>query len=162
MNTKYFYLALLLFTCIACAKKDSDPQIVAKFVAEVKTGNYLSQQLPDFKTSHIYALFRHASDEQLIDRYPWSPILSYYPGQKEVGFVVLYAIEVIRNPGDYPHRGAHVLDADNRERKVSLDEVLSLYQAWWAQHKGKSALQLRQLNPLEGTSLVWFGTEAPE
>ena len=159
---KSVWYVLLLVAFVSCNKNDSDPQIVAKFVAEVKAGNYLSQQLPDLKTSHIYALFRHASDEQLVDRYPWSPILSYYPGQKEVGFVVLYAIEVIRNPGDYPLRGAHVLDTNNHQRTVTLDEVLQLYQAWWAQHKGKSAVQLKQLNPLEGTSLVWYGTETSE
>ncbi len=155
---KRIWYILLLVAFISCKKKDSDPQIVAKFVAEVKADNYLSQQLPNFTTGHIDALFRHAADGQLVNRYPWPSYLSFYPGQKEVGLVMLFAIEEIRQPQSSPTRGAHILDMNNPERKVTLSEVLPLYQAWWAENKGKSAVELRQSNPLEGAGLVWFGT----
>lgn len=159
---KYSYIALLLIATSACKKsKTADPEIVERFVKEVKADKYEgSQELPAFKIDHIDALLTHASDEQLVSRFPWAPVLSYYPGQKEVGLVMLYAIEVIRNPGEYPVRGVLVVDANNRERKVTHSEVLSLYQTWWTENKGKSAAQLRQLNPLDGTGLVWFGTES--
>ncbi|WP_257667280.1 DUF4943 family protein [Parapedobacter tibetensis] len=154
-------LLLSLMAGWACKKNEVD--IVEKFVREVKAERYDDfQELPAFRIKHIDALLGHASDEQLVSRFPWASVLSYYPGQKEVGLVMLYAIEVIRNPGDYPARGVHVVDANNRERKVTLNEVLPHYEAWWARHKGKSALQLGQLNPLEGTGLVWFGAETSE
>ena len=160
---KYIYIALLLIASGSCKKSETaDPKIVDQFVKEVKADKYEgSQELPAFKIDHIDALLTHASDERLVSRFPWAPVLSYYPGQKEVGLVILYAIEVIRNPGDYPVRGVLVVDTNDRERKVTHSEVLSLYQNWWAENKGKSAAQLRQLNPLEGTGLVWFGTEVP-
>ncbi|SEL40614.1 protein of unknown function [Parapedobacter koreensis] len=155
---------MLMVAAGSCKKTSTaDPEIVSQFVKEVKANRYEgSQELPAFGFEHIDALLSHASDEQLVSRFPWSPILSYYPGQKEVGLVMLYAIEVIRSPGNYPARGVLVVDANDRERKVSLGEVLPRYQTWWAEHKGKSVAQLRQLNPLEGTGLVWFGTEVPE
>lgn len=153
---KYSYLALLLIATSACKKsKTADPEIVERFVREVKADKYEDfQELPAFRIGHIDALMMHASDEQLVSRFPWAPVLSYYPGQKEVGLVMLYAIEVVRNPGDYPSRGAHIIDVNDRERKVAHNEVLSLYQTWWAENKSKNAAQLRQLDPLDATGLV--------
>ncbi len=158
MKRYTIFALLLLFVATGCKKSDHD--IVEKFVREVKADSYEGlQEVPAFGRQHIDALLQHADDRQLVSRYPWSPILSYYPGQQEVGLVMLYAIEVIRDPGDYPVRGTLVVDTEDRERKVALDEVLSLYRAWWAANKGKSAAELRGVSPLQGTGLAWYGTE---
>lgn len=153
---------LLLFLLALGACKKSEVDLVEKFVREVKADNYYQEELPDFNIRHIDALFAHADDKQLISRFPWPSYSSYYPGEKEVGLVMLYAIEAIRRPENEPLRGVHIYDANEPERKVALDEVLSLYRQWWAENKGKSASQLQLLHPLEGTGLVWLGTAVPE
>ena len=152
-------IVLLFITLAASSCKKGDLGMVEKFVREVKADQYNTlQDLPAFNINHIDALFRHASDKQLVNRYPWPSYSSFYAGQKEVGLLMLYAIEVKRQPEAPPMRGVHIYDTNDHARKVTLDDVLPLYQAWWAQHKGKSAIQLQQLNPLEGTGLVWHGT----
>lgn len=157
---KYLYVALLLFAAGACKKsKPSDSEIVNRFVKEVKADRYRSTVLPNFNVDHIDALFQHAKDAQLLRNYPWPEILAHYPGEKEVGLVMLYAIEFTRNTKKYGMTGAVVVDTEARDRKVPFDEVLALYQAWWTKHKGKSAEQLAQINPLEGTGLAWMGAE---
>ncbi len=154
-------LFVFLFAAGAC-KKANDTDLVEKFVREVKAGEYLYEELPDFGTRHIEALFAHAGDEQLVRRFPWPSYSSYYPGEKEVGLVMLYAIEAIRRPDSEPLRGVHIYDMNDPERKVTLDEVLPLYQQWWTKNKGKSAGAIQSLDPLEGTGLVWLGTAVPE
>ncbi len=157
---KFIYIILLAAAVVACKKNEVD--LVEKFVQEVKADNYYYEELPDFNIRHIDALFAHASDEQLVGRFPWPSYSSYYPGEKEVGLVMLYAIEAIRRPESDPLRGVHVYDIYEPERKVTLDEVLPLYQQWWTKNKGKSAGTLQSLDPLEGTGLVWLGTAVPE
>lgn len=155
------YLILFLIALGACKKKNNT-DLVERFVQEVKADSYFHEELPDFNIRHISALFAHAGDEQLVGRFPWPSYSSYYPGEKEVGLVMLYAIEAIRRPDSEPLRGVHIYDINQPERKVTLDEVLPLYQQWWTENKGKDASQLQALNPLEGTGLVWLGTAAPE
>src|SRR5690606_14748715 len=157
---KYIYIILLTAAVAACKKSEVD--LVEKFVQEVKADSYFQEELPNFNIRHIDALFAHASDEQLVGRFPWPSYSSYYPGEKEVGLVMLYAIEAIRRPESDPLRGVHVYDIYEPERKVTLDEVLPLYQQWWTKNKGKSAGTLQSLDPLEGTGLVWLGTAVPE
>jgi len=154
------YLILFLTALGACKKSEVD--LVEKFVQEVKADSYFQEELPNFNIRHIDALFAHANDEQLVGRFPWPSYSSYYPGEKEIGLVMLYAIEAIRRPDSEPLRGVHIYDINQPERKVTLDEVLPLYQQWWTKNKGKSAGALQSLDPLEGTGLVWLGTAVPE
>ncbi len=158
------YLLIACFTVLgaSCKKKETRKDIVTKFVEEVKADQYTAQQLPDFDLTHIDALFEHAADKQVVRNFPWPEILAYYPGEKEVGFVMLYAIEVIRQPQGSPVRGVHIHDANDPERKVTLDDILPVYQAWWSENRGKSADELQRINPLEDTGLVWFGSVAVE
>jgi len=153
-------LAMVVFlpSLIAVSCKKNNLDIVKKFVSEVKADNYFSEELPDFNIRHIDALFEHAADEQLVSRFPWPSYSSYYPGQKEVGLVMLYAIEEIRRPKSVPLRGVHIYNTDNPEQKVTLKDVLPLYQKWWAQNKGKSAVELQSIDPLEDSGFVWIGT----
>ena len=153
---------LLLITLVVGACKKIDLSIVESFVQEVKADHYFHEELPDFNIGHIDALFNYAGDEQLVNRFPWPSYSSYYPGQKEVGLVMLYAIEVIRREGRGQMTGVYIYDPDHLERKVTLNEVLPLYQEWWAKNKGKSAGALRKINPLEGTGLTWLESAAPE
>ena len=152
------HIIVLLFvalTASSCSK--GDLAIVEKYVSDIKAERYdMLREPPPFNKNHIDALLRHASDEQLVSKYPRPPYSSYYAGPIEVGFVLLYAIESIRQQRDWPFLGVRIYDIENLERTVSLSEVLPLYQAWWAAHRGKSATQLGQLDPLEGTDLRWF------
>ncbi|MGV3762027.1 DUF4943 family protein [Parapedobacter sp.] len=157
---KFIYIILLAVVVGACEKNEVD--LVEKFVQEVKADRYYYEELPDFNIRHIDALFAHAGDEQLVGRFPWPPYSSYYPGEKEVGLVMLYAVEAIRRPESEPLRGVHVYDINEPERKVTLDEVLPLYQQWWAENKGKGASSLQKTDPMEGTGLMWLGTAVPK
>lgn len=150
---KYVYLLVWVIAAGSCKKSDLDT--VAKFVREVKAERYGTfQELPAFKTTHIDALLGHASDEQLVANYPRPPYSSYYGGPVEVGLVMLYAIEAIRQQKDWPFMGVSVFDMQEPERKVPLSEVLPIYRAWWAANKDKSADELRLAHPLKDTHLV--------
>ncbi|MFB2120820.1 DUF4943 family protein [Parapedobacter sp. 2B3] len=160
MKRYVFFFVLSMISATSCKKSGLD--IVEKFVQEVKADSYYYEELPDFNIRHIDALLAHAGDEQLVGRFPWPPYSSYYPGEKEVGLVMLYAIEAIRRPDSEPLRGVHIYDTNDPERQVALDDVLPLYQKWWSDNKGKGASALEKLDPLEGTGLVWLGTAVPE
>lgn len=125
---KFTYIVLFSVAVLACKKNEVD--LVEKFVKEVKADSYFHEALPDFNIHDIDALFAHADDRQLVGRFPWPSYSSYYPGEKEVGMVMLYAIEAIRRPESEPLRGVHVYDINDPERKVTLDEVLPLYRQW--------------------------------
>ena len=156
---KFFYI-LLAVALVSCKKSEVD--LVEKFVQAVKADSYFQEELPNFNIRHIDALFAHANDEQLVGRFPWPSYSSYYPGEKEVGLVMLYAIEAIRRPESEPLRGVHVYDINETEREVTLDEVLPVYQEWWSENKGKSVGALQKIDPLEGTGLAWLETAVPE
>ncbi|WP_257666327.1 hypothetical protein [Parapedobacter tibetensis] len=64
---------------------------------------------------HIDVLFEHAADEQLIKNYPWPKYVAYHPSEKEVGLVMLYAIEFIRQPNESSVRDVYIHDRNNAE-----------------------------------------------
>lgn len=156
MTMKYSCIALLLIAASACKKsKTADSEIVDQFVKDVKAERYRKITLPAFNASHIEALMQHASDGQIVSHYPRPPHSSYLGPPMEVGFVMLYAIEAARLQIDWPSLFVRVFDEDDLERQVPLSEVLAYYKDWWAANKGKSAAELKMIDPLEGSGLTW-------
>jgi hypothetical protein len=152
---RYLYLTLLLAVAGSCKKNGHDPEIVIKYVADIKAERYEDIELPAFNVNHIDALLRHASDGQVVTRYPVPLYSSFWAGPVETGIVLLYAIEAIRTQHDWPALGVKVVDRQNMERDVLLAEVLPLYRAWWKANKGKNPEALKAANPLEGSGLAW-------
>jgi hypothetical protein len=150
---KYIYIALILIAAGSCKKNQLD--IVEKFVSEVKAERYEEITLPAFNASHIGALMQHASDTQVVSNYPRPGYSSYYGGPIEVGLVMLYVIEAARLQVDWPSMAVRVFDEQDLNREVPLSEVLPHYKDWWATNKGKSAAELKMIDPLEGSGLTW-------
>ena len=150
---KHVWCILLLVVVAACKKSELDE--VGRFVQSVKRENYREMNLPNFNVSHIDALLRHASDEQVVATYPRPLYSSHYNGPVEVGLVMLYAIEAIRLQIDWPYMAVKVYDDHDLSRDVPLSEVLPHYQKWWAENKGKKLAELGATNPLEGSGLTW-------
>lgn len=150
---KYSCIVLLLFTVGSCKKSEVD--LVEKFVREVKTERYEEIMLPEFDASHIDALMRHASDNQVVTIYPHPAYSSYYGGPVAVGLVMLYAVEAVRLQVDWPSMAVRVFDEQDLSREVPLSEVLPYYQRWWTENKSKSAAELKEADPLEGSGLTW-------
>src|SRR5690606_2369185 len=103
----------------------------------------------------IDALMRHASDSQVVSNYPRPMHSSYYGGPVEVGLVMLYVIEAARLQVEWPSLAVRVFDEHDFERQVPLSEVLPYYKDWWTTNKGKSASELKTIDPLEGSGLTW-------
>lgn len=150
---KYIYIVVLMVLTAACKKNDLND--LEKFVREVKTERYEEITLPAFNVSHIDALMQHAPDKQVVSNYPRPPYSSYYGGPVEVGLVMLYVIEAVRLQVDWPSLAVRVFDEQGFERQVPLSKVLPYYRRWWAENKGKSAAELRAIDPLEGSGLTW-------
>gem|GEM_PF-1227249 len=150
---KYFCIAMLIASACACKKSEVD--IVEKFVNEVKAERYEEITLPAFYASHIDALMQHAADGQVVSSYPRPMHSSYYGGPIEVGLVMLYVIEAARLQVEWPSLAVRVFDEQDLSREVPLSEVLPYYQRWWAENNGKSAVELKMVDPLEGSGLTW-------
>ncbi|MGV3762680.1 DUF4943 family protein [Parapedobacter sp.] len=150
---KYIYIILLTATVAACKKSEVD--LVEKFVQEVKAERYEEIKLPAFNVSHIDALMQHASDKQMVSNYPRPMYSSYYGGPIEVGLVMLYTVEAIRVQVDWPSSTVRVFDEQDLSREVPLSEVLPYYKKWWTENKGKSAAELMETDPLDGSGLTW-------
>ncbi len=153
---KQILYIFLLIAVVSCKKNEFDE--VERFVRSVKRENYRQMDLPKFNLSHIDALLRHGSDKQTVSDYPRPWFSSYYGGDVQVGLVMLYTVEAIRQQKDWPFLGVRIFDTEDLQRVVSLSEVHAIYTTWWQANKGKSAEALVSSDPLEGTSLAWYGT----
>ncbi|MBK1442674.1 DUF4943 family protein [Parapedobacter sp. ISTM3] len=149
---KYIYIVMLL-VAVACNK--NEPDMVEKFVQEVKAERFQDMTLPAFNVSHIETLMNHASGAQVVSNYPRPMHSSYYGGPVEVGLVMLYAIEAVRLQVDWPSLAVRVFDEHDLSREVPLGEVLPHYNRWWAANKGKNAAELKLTDPLENSGLTW-------
>jgi len=150
---KFFYIILLAVSVVACEKSEVD--LVEKFVREVKAERYEKIMLPKFDASHIDGLMEHAPDKQMVSIYPHPAYSSYYGGPVEVGLVMLYTIEAVRLQVEWPSSTVRVFDEQDLSREVALSKVLPYYTAWWAKNKGKSAAELMEVDPQEGSGLTW-------
>jgi len=150
---KFIYIILLAAAVVACKKREID--LVEKFVQEVKAERYEEINLPAFNASHIDALMQHTSDKQMVSNYPRPMYSSYYGGPMAVGLVMLYTIEAVRLQVDWPSSTVRVFDEQEISREVALSEVLPYYKDWWAENKGKSAAELKEADPLDGSGLTW-------
>lgn len=151
---RYIYIVLLLLVVTTSCKKD-DLDVVEKFVQEMKAEEYDEITLPAFSASHIDALMQHASDKQVVSNYPRPLHSSYYGGPVEVGLMMLYVVEAVRLQVDWPSLAVRVFEEQDLSREVPLGEVLPYYQRWWAENKGKSAVELIEVDPLEDSGLTW-------
>jgi len=68
---------------------------------------------------------------------------------------MLCTIEAVRLQVDWPSSTVRVFDELDLSREVPLSEVLPYYQLWWAENKSKSAAELKEADPLEGSGLTW-------
>ncbi|MEC3881617.1 DUF4943 family protein [Parapedobacter sp. 10938] len=153
---KYIYIVLLLLTASSCKKSNTaGPELVERFVKEVKAERYEEIMLPEFDASHIDELMRHASDNQMVAIYPHPSYSSYYGGPVAVGLVMLYTIEAVRLQVEWPSSTVRVFDQQDLSREVPLSEVLPYYKKWWTENKGKSAAELMEADPLDGSGLTW-------
>lgn len=152
-------LSILLLSTNGCKKKEAQPQDeVASYVALLKSNRYeRNMPIPKFGKDQISTLLQYADDIQVIQNFPIPAYssLSAYPEQK-VGVIILYTIESIRLQRlEGASTRLHVTDTAAPQRIVALTEILPFYRSWWDKNKAKSADELKNISPFEGTTLRW-------
>ncbi len=131
---------------------------VQQYVALLQSGKFDAGDIPVFAISDIPELFTHVRDVRKLTFYPWkNPMSSRFRQETEttVGMVVLWTIEGTRLDVDHPSEAPTVIDK-TYFRQISQSVVVDLYEQWWEKNGGKTARELKEISPLEGTNLVWY------
>lgn len=169
---KKLFLPLLLLFFFSCEDNSFDPgnPNVGKFVQMLKAGEYktgITDSLPEFRSYDVSSLLQHSNDFREIPKFPVNPVSSYNPQSFRLGECLLWTIEAIRKTPptaeklNFPSLApALILEeapegTDGRLGITELQEVYSLYEAWWSQKGDKSFAELQAINPLEGSGYRW-------
>ncbi len=163
---RIFLFPVVVFMAVSCLKDDGGSTMnsrdmpVRQFVALLKSDQYNPNKLPPiYEISDIPELLKHGRDEQVITHYPlWEySFLSTprYTNEVSVGLTILWIVESTRLDADYPSESPAIAYRESL-RKVPLKEVASLYEDWWQKNKNKTAAELRELSPFEGTNITWY------
>lgn len=152
-------VGLLSITGAACQKKKNNSSVTAanEYITVLKADHYPRYEvIPKLDKAAIAVLIEHVEDSNLINNYPIPAYGAAYYGPQSVGMIVMYTIESIRIQRSY---GAStvpfVRDTAALQRKVTVAELAPHYIDWWSKNKDKSADELKQLSPLQGTPFVW-------
>ncbi|NSL85924.1 DUF4943 family protein [Chitinophaga solisilvae] len=156
-----FFLLIITSLQIAVSSCNSGNQqhdmTAAQYIATLSADKYPEYDLvPKLDKSDIGELLKHAGNNRLINHYPIPAISAVRYGPQQVGMIILYTVESIRTQrpqgvSSYPY----VQDTAAPSRKVPLEELVPLYNAWWQRNKDKSAAELKDISPLAGTTLRW-------
>lgn len=153
-------VSLLSITGAACQKNKNNNDAVKaanEYITVLKADQYPRYEvIPKLDKAAIAVLIEHAEDSSVISNYPIPAYAAAYYGPQPVGMIVMYTIESIRIQRSY---GAStvpfVRDSAALQRKVTVAELAPHYIDWWKKNKDKSADELKQLSPLQGTPFVW-------
>lgn len=169
---KWDLLITLIFVLFLGSCKDGEKQsqtVVEKYIDLLKTGQYEDRYLPEFTFESIDELLKYRNEKDIIIKFPWNPISSFYREECEIGIYVLWTIEYIR----IKHVDSNLLSIG---RFPSLNPVLRLrdydgfepvfdaesyqvasdaYYSWWTNNKCKSIEEIMRIDPLKNTMYRW-------
>ncbi|MBS0031846.1 DUF4943 family protein [Chitinophaga sp. 22321] len=158
---KYIWLILCAaaLSVNACQENKAlqDKDDAAKYVSLLTANKYPKYDiLPKLEKKDIGVLLKQAGNNDIIENYPIPALSAAAYGPQKVGMIILYTVESIRQqrPVGVSNR-PFITDTTAPQRKVELAEVAGLYTSWWDQHKDKTAAELKNISPLEGTPFKW-------
>lgn len=152
-----------LIISIGCEKQNS--QEVEDYVALLKSGQYDSFNLPEFKSSDIPTLLKFVNDTTSITKFPRNGISSYMQLECNLGMIVLWTIESIRAfeiesdrlIGRFPSQNPILALRDTPSEWV-FDTASQLvaakaYNDWW--HSNHIFKDKMKIDPLKDTPYKW-------
>lgn len=130
-------------------------------------GEVLWMIMPHFEIKDIPLLIQYAKDTTHLAEFPFNPISSRIPYHTSDATVILcecllWAVDGIRQDVVYPSLDPILSSGWDEKAGVyktlngaELLEVWKLYDTWWKKVQG-SDQQIKDVNPLEGTSYKWY------
>jgi hypothetical protein len=160
---KLFFLIIL--TALASCENTTNLG-VEEYISQLKSNQYTSHELPDFKPSDIPALLNYRNDTKVITNFPHNGISSLWAPECKLGMYVLWTIESIRAVeinsenliGRFPSQNPILAMRDASELQLVFDEkshkeAAKAYFEWW-----NSAYLLSdkmRIDPLKNTDYRW-------
>ena len=164
MKAKCILLFLSLFLISIGCEKQNKPEI-ENYVALLKSGQYDSYDMPEFKPSDIPTLLKYIYDTDSITKFPRNGISSYMQMECSLGMVVLWTIESIRAveiqserlvgrfPSQNPFLQLRVPPFEWVFDNVSQLVAAKAYNGWWySDHIFKNKMKI---DPLKDTPYKW-------
>lgn len=164
MKTKCI-LSVLSFLIISVGCEKQNSQKVEDYVALLKSGQYDSYNLPEFKSSDIPTLLKYKNDTTSLTKFPRSGISSYMQLECKLGVVVLWTVESIRAIeiqserliGRFPSQNPILGFRDTPSKwtfDISSQQVAAkAYEDWWqSNHNFKDKMKI---DPLKDTPYIW-------
>ena len=134
----------------------------------MRSGKYEQTGIFDFPplgTNNIPELFEHASLTNQLTRIPVNGISSIHKFSCSEGMIALWLIEGIRIGGRFPSlvpecydKSKPVLPSALFYAEADQKVVVKAYRSWWEKTKGL----IKDIGPLDGITLTWFGGRRPE
>jgi hypothetical protein len=163
LSSKLF--SLIILVSLAGCEKNTNPG-VEEYINQLRSNQYTSQELPDFKPSDISALLNYRNDTRFITNFPHNGISSLWAPECKLGMYVLWTIESIRAVetdsenliGRFPSQNP-ILALRNASGMVlvyddkSHTEAAKAYYDWW--HSSYLLSEKMRMDPLKDTDYKW-------
>jgi hypothetical protein len=170
MNTTrflWFLAVILLFS--GCQKEEDEfsSSEVESYISLLRSGNYNTMTLPEFKSRHIPALLEYRNNTQMISNFPRNPISSWYQPEVSLGLISLWTIESIRLKEAKANLIMGFPSMNCAFRYRNLEEfspvtsataekaAAAAYADWWSKNKSKAFSETCNIDPLAKTEYRW-------
>jgi hypothetical protein len=163
---KLFLLIILTGLTETGCEKSTDNPAVEEYISQLKSNQYASYELPDFKPSDIPALLNYRNDTRVITSFPHNGISSLWAPECKLGMFVLWTIESIRAVeinsehliGRFPSQNPILALRDASEMVLVYDEkshteAAKAYYEWW--YSAYLLSDKMRMDPLKDTDYRW-------
>jgi hypothetical protein len=168
MKTKWKIMVVLAGLAVVTASA-GEPSSVEKIVSAMRAGTYSEEYgrytFPQLGTNDIAELLVHAGNTNILKSFPVNVVSSIGRMTTSEGMIALWLIEGVRMGGKFPSLIPVCYDRDKKVLHDALfyaeadqDAVYKAYLLWWEKTKG----QKKEIDPLDGTALTWFGGRSPK
>jgi hypothetical protein len=158
-------LFLIILTSLAGCEKNNN-QGVEEYISQLKSNQYTSYELPDFKPSDIPALLNFRNDTRVITNFPHNGISSLWAPECKLGMFVLWTIESIRAVeiksenliGRFPSQNPILAFRSASQPELVYDdkshhEAAKAYYDWW--YSVYLLSDKMRIDPLKDTDYRW-------
>lgn len=158
MKFIFLLLSVISLSVGACKKNktDNNKDSADKYVSLLVANKYPKYDIiPKLDKEDIDLLLKHANNSNVIENYPIPAFSAAAYGPQKVGMIILYTVESIRLQRPVGASSRPYVTDTAAQRKADLAEVAQHYISWWNKNKDKTAEELKNISPFEGTALTW-------
>lgn len=145
-------------------EKQPKEQKVQKLFDSMRGGKYAEIEFPRLDLTDVPALLEYADSTKTLKSFPRNPLSSQLETECSEGIVALWLIEGVRHGNKFPSLNAlcfkgRVEGTDwTKASEANHKEVAKAYRAWWEKTKDLPPEKARNIDPLQGTGLNWYGS----